>query len=264
MADIYYVGDRAIEIGPVFAETPFNYSYKGLSTHEYDKWLADALAADSRHSVCSVATWEFYQQPPGAYQEVLDEADVLVFSDVEAKNFQLNPSFFEREQFGGEPLTYPDRVRLTVDAIRDGTHAMFLGGWLSFTGELGKGGWGRTPLREVLPVECLDHEDLRESTEGFTPTVTAPDHQLAESLDLDGMPPALGYNVVKPREGADVIAEWAGEGDPMLSVGEYGDGRTLAYTSDPAPHWGLNVVHWDGYDAFWQRALDWLLSDDSA
>ena len=65
-------------------------------------------------------------------------------------------------------LTFPDRMRLTVDAVKAGTHMMFLGGWLSFNGELGKGGWGRTPLREILPVQCLEYEDLRESTEGFT------------------------------------------------------------------------------------------------
>lgn len=92
---------------------------------------------------------------------------MIIFSDVEAKNFQLAPSFFDRKKFGTEVLVFPDRVRLTVDAIKNGKSAMFLGGWLSFTGEMGKGGWDRTGLKEVLPVRCSDYEDLVESTRGI-------------------------------------------------------------------------------------------------
>jgi uncharacterized membrane protein len=42
---------------------------------------------------------------------------------------------------------------------------------VSFTGELGKE-WGRTKFSSVLPVECLDLDDLVESTEGFIETDT--------------------------------------------------------------------------------------------
>ncbi len=199
---------------------------------------------------------------PECLQQVLDEYDVLVFSDVESKNFQLAPQFFDRSKFGSQPLTFPDRVRLTVEAIQAGTHAMFLGGWLSFNGELGKGGWGRTGLKTVLPATCLDIEDLRESTEGFTGQTVAADHPTIAGVDLETMPPILGYNIVKPREGCDVIATWKGTDDPLLTVGQFGDGRVLAYTSDPAPHWGCNFVYWDGYQQFWSQALNWLLTGD--
>ena len=35
-----------------------------------------------------------------------------------------------------------------------------------------------------------------------------------------------------------------------------GRGRVLAFMSDPAPHWGLNFVQWDGYADFWLRCVD--------
>jgi uncharacterized membrane protein len=139
---------------------------------------------------------------------------------------------------------------------------MFLGGWLSFNGEMGKGGWGRTQLREVLPCECLEVEDLRESTEGFTAKATAADHPLLKGIDLTSMPPILGFNRVKPREGCEVVAEWSGNGEPALCAGQFGEGRVLAYTSDPAPHWGCNFVFWEHYARFWTNACDWL-SDES-
>lgn len=245
-------------LGPVFAETPFNYAVKGTEIFNYGQWLKTALESSGEHQVDSVPTWDFYRNPPGRYEQILRDYDVVVFSDVESKNFQLDPSFFDRSRFGKEPLTFPDRVRLTVEAVHAGTHMMFLGGWLSFNGEMGKGGWGRTHLREILPVECLQYEDLRESTEGFRAEASAA-HPALGDVNLATMPPILGYNIVRPREGCPVLARWLPEGDPMLAVGQFGRGRVLAYTSDPAPHWGCNFVYWNQYAAFWSSALGWLL-----
>lgn len=263
MAKVYYVGDWAVMLGPIFAETPFNYAFKGTEIFNYGKWLKEALESTGEHEVVSVPTWEFYGLAPGELERVVDEYDVFIFSDVEAKNFQLAPQFFDRKKFGREPLTFPDRVRLIVEAIRGGKHAMFLGGWLSFNGEMGKGGWGRTGLRSVLPVQCLEVEDLRESTEGFVGQVTNANHPIAARLDLATMPPILGYNIVKPRDGCEIIAVWKETGDPMLAVGQFGRGRVVAYMSDPAPHWGCNFVYWEQYNRFWCSAMDWLLGKPS-
>ncbi|MFW6059950.1 MAG: glutamine amidotransferase [Phycisphaeraceae bacterium] len=259
MSRIFYVGDWAVQCGPIFAETPFNYAWKGLDLFNYGRWLKDALESTGEHTVTSVATWDFYKMGPGEYEKVLADYDVLIFSDVEAKCFQLAPAFFDRSKFGKEPLTFPDRVRLTAEAIEAGTGAIFCGGWLSFTGEMGKGGWGRTRLAEVLPVTCLDTEDLRESTEGFTVGRHEADHPIFQDVPLQTLPPILGYNRVRPREGAEVLSWWSGGDDPMLAVDTFGRGRSLAYTSDPAPHWGCNFVYWDHSARFWSRALEWVL-----
>lgn len=197
--------------------------------------------------------------PPGEYEKVLEEYDVIVFSDVEAKNFQLHPQFFNRHLFGTKVLTFPDRIRLTTEAVRSGTtNVMFLGGWLGFNGEMGKGGWGRTGLAEVLPCECMEVEDLRESTEGFCATATNAQHPILEGIDLSTMPPILGYNRVKPRTDCEVLATWQGSSDPAIAVGEMGRGKVFAYTSDPAPHWGCNFVFWEQYQHFWTNVFDWL------
>jgi len=45
----------------------------------------------------------------------------------------------------------------------------------------------------------------------------------------------------------------------MLVAGKFENGRVLAYTSDPAPHWGCNFVYWNQYDRLWSNALEWLL-----
>ena len=207
MAKIYYVGDWAASLGPVFAETPFNYAYKGLDLYYYGRFLKSALESTNEHHVTDVATWDFYKLGPGEYEKILADYDVIIFSDVEAKNFQLAPSFFDRSQFGKKVLTFPDRVRLTVEAVEAGKRMMFLGGWLSFTGEMGKGGWNRTRLREILPVSCLDYEDLVENTEGFTAVTQPSGKSIFQNINFDTFHPILGYNQVLPREGCDVLLQ---------------------------------------------------------
>jgi uncharacterized membrane protein len=132
---------------------------------------------------------------------------------------------------------------------------MFLGGWLSYTGEMGKGGWNRTRLREILPVQCSDYEDLVESTEGFTAHYTPAGQALFDGIDFGTFPPILGYNKVMPRTGNPTLLVVKETGDPLLAAGTFGQGNVLAYMSDPAPHWGCNFVFWDQYANFWLRCI---------
>jgi uncharacterized membrane protein len=259
MKKVYYIGDWAVQLGPVYAETSFNHAPKGLDFINYGTWLLNAIESSGQFQVTSVPTWDFYNLKPGGYEKILESYDIIIFSDVEAKNFQLHPQFFNRHLFGTKVLTFPDRTKLTVEAVKAGTHVMFLGGWLSFNGELGKGGWGRTPLSEVLPVCCLDYEDLRESTEGFRAEPAVRSHPILAGLNLSSMPPVLGYNRVKPRDDCEVIARWKGAEDPAIAVGQFGKGRVLAYMSDPAPHWGCNFVFWKQYSKLWTNACRWLV-----
>jgi len=260
MAKIYYVGDWAVMTGPVFAETPFYHAAKGLDIFNYGKWLKEALESTGRHAVNSVPSWDFYNNlGPGDYEKILEEYDVLIFSDVDAKLFQLAPNFFDRTKFGKTPLTFPDRLRLTREAVRAGKGLMLLGGWYSFTGEMGRGGWGRTLLRELLPVGCLEYEDLIESTEGYSPEMTAAGKKFFKGLKFETMPPFLGYNKTLPLEEGTILLKVKETGDPLLAVRGFGQGRVLAYMSDPAPHWGCNFVYWSGYNEFWLKCLEYVL-----
>lgn len=261
MARIYYVGDWAVLTGPVFAETPFHYSHKGLDIFNYGIWLKNALESTGQHQVESVSAWDFYNKlGPGDYEKILVDHDILIFSDVDAKLFQLSPAFFDRNKFGEKPLTFPDRIRLSHEALMNGTHFMFLGGWYSFTGELGKGGWGRTRIKDMLPVICLEYEDLVESTEGFS---FEPDSAMSDALIFpEGCPPILGYNQVRAKPGSEVLLRFKETGDPALVLMQQGRGRSLAYMSDPAPHWGLNFVYWQHYADFWLSCVRLLLPDE--
>ena len=85
------------------------------------------------------------------------------------------------------------------------------------------------------------------------------DESFAKSLDFRNCPPILGYNRTIPKAGAEVLLRFQETGDPALAVMTEGAGRSLAYMSDPAPHWGLNFVYWDQYAKFWLNCVDLLV-----
>ncbi|MFH1940768.1 MAG: glutamine amidotransferase [bacterium] len=259
MAKIYYAGDWAVLNGPTFFETPFVQTTKGLEIFNYGSWLKNALESTGEHDVNSVPAWDFYKLGPGEFEKILKDYDILIFSDIEAKLFHLAPSFFDREKFGTKILTFPDRIRLLIEAVRGGKRLMFLGGWNSFAGERGKGGWQRTQLRDILPVRCLEYDDLVETTEGFTATAAEKGKEVFKGIDFESMPPILGYNETIPVDEGDVLVRVKGTEHPLLAVRKAGKGKVLAYMSDPAPHWGCNFVFWDGYADFWIRCVDILM-----
>ena len=50
-------------------------------------------------------------------------------------------------------------------------------------------------------------------------------------------------------------------GHPLLVIGSFGKGRTMAWTSDIGPHWLTNdFVNWPGYAKLWRQSLAWLTS----
>lgn len=253
---VLYLGDWVFHLGPMFIETPFGTETKDADLHFYGERLTEAL--EHLVDVTPLSNWELYRLQPGRLEEYLDESTGLIISDVEAKCFHLYPSFFDRARRENRIVTFPDRLNVIKQWIHNGGGMMMLGGWLSFSGVQGKGGWGRSSLKEALPIECLLIEDLIESSEGFTAEVLVPDHPVVKGLPWEKFPPIFGYNEVKEKKAGQVLVRIKETGDPLVVAGEYGKGRVLTYMSDPAPHWGINFELWEGYDAFWQQSLNWI------
>src|SRR5208337_63052 len=136
--------------------------------------LIRALSAIPGAEVVSQPSWELYHMSPQDFEARLAWATTIVFGDVETRCLMLHPDFFNRSKWGDALVTFTDRFDQLNDWIRSGGHFHMNGGWLSFSGELGKGGWGRSRMRGVLPVECLNQDDLVESTAGYRVRCVAP------------------------------------------------------------------------------------------
>jgi uncharacterized membrane protein len=253
---VLYLGDWVFHVGPIFIETPFGTETKDADLHFYGSKLVQAL--EPSVEITSMANWELYRMEPNRLEKILDRSVGLIISDVEAKCFHLYPNFFDRSRRENRVIVFPDRLDAIKKWVKSGGGLMMLGGWLSFSGVQGRGGWARSRLAEALPVKCMVTEDLVESSAGFTAEVLAPKHPLVKGLPWRSFPPIFGYNEVTAKEQGEVLVRVKETGHPLLVAGEYGKGRVLTYMSDPAPHWGLNFELWEGYSAFWRQALQWI------
>jgi uncharacterized membrane protein len=194
---------------------------------------------------------------PQAFEERLRWASSIAFGDVETKCLMLHPDFFTRGKWGDKPLVFPDRFDLLRQWVEGGGHFHMNGGWLSFAGELGKGGWGRSRFHEVLPVQCLQHDDLIESTAGYPLRAQNPGHAMVKGLDWASCPPLLGFNETKLRKGAEALVEIDNLGNwhPLLAVHSFGKGKVTAWMTGASPHWGINFMKWKQYEQFWAQVF---------
>ncbi|MEJ1937910.1 glutamine amidotransferase, partial [Nostoc sp. NIES-2111] len=160
----------------------------------------------------------------------------------------------------GKPM--PNRLKLIREWTRAGGGLLMMGGYFSFQGIDGKARWRATPIEEALPVTCLPYDDRLEVPEGFVPDVVAGTaHPVLAGLD-GPWPLRLGANEVRVKQdqGGEVLARLPENegGHPLLVTGTFGQGRTLAWTSDIGPHWLPDMfVAWPGYRRLWLNALSW-------
>ena len=252
---IWHVGNWCIHIGQKYVESPFEAPSKDVEVLNYAKPLIDALRNIPTAEVITQPSWELYRMSPEEFDERLAWADTIIFADVETKCLMLHPDFFNRAKWNDDYITFPDRFDLLRQWVADGGHFHMNGGWLSFSGELGKGGWGRSRFADLLPVECLTGDDLIESTAGYKVRCSNPDHSAIKGIDWNTVPPLLGFNETKAKENADTIVEIQNQGFwyPLLAENPYKQGRVSCWMTGASPHWGINFMKWEQYQQFWNQ-----------
>lgn len=251
-----YIGDWVFYTGPTFIESPFEMMAKDCQLRFLGKPVTDALEKTGV-TVEAYSNWQLYHFGPGEFERIVERSDVVILSDVEARCFCLHPDFFDRDKYGREVVTFPDRLKFLARQVEAGKGLIFMGGWLGFSGHMEKGGWRRCSISNWLPFGCLPGDDLVETSEGFSVEAVEPGHPAVAGLPVNTIPPLLGYNEIVPRPGFRTLLTVAETGHPLLGVSDHGKGRMVTYASDPVPHWGMNLMLWEGYEAFWQNLAAW-------
>ncbi len=210
-------------------------------------WFMEAMSKfediEAEHMPNHIALTSF----PSTLKDI-NKYDVIIFSDCGKNTISLYPEMFT------VPMG-PDRLDLIKEYVEKGKSFVMAGGWNSFQGIRGIPGYHDTVIEEILPVEIQSSDDRVEKPQGITPEILKKDHPLLKNLP-EQWPVFMGYNRVKTKSRADLLARVGN--DPFIVVGEYGKGKTMAFTSDLAKHWGTDFISWKGYGDFWHNALLWL------
>lgn len=181
--------------------------------------------------------------------EEIKKYELVILSDIGANTLLLPAATFTRSEI------MPNRCSLIRDYVMDGGALLMVGGYLTFSGVDAKGKWQDTAVQDVLPVQVLSCDDRMEHCEGVRP-VTVKKHEVVEGLGE--WPVILGYNKTIAKEDAAVIAEVCD--NPFIALGEYGKGRSAAFTTDCAPHWAPpEFCEWDNYNQLFQNLAKWLI-----
>jgi uncharacterized membrane protein len=174
--------------------------------------------------------------------------DAIILSDIGADSFLLHPKTW----LHGERT--PNRLRTIQQYVEKGGGLIMAGGYMSFQGINGSAMYQRTPIGEVLPVNMKASDDRCERPEGVQPHKVL-SHQIIDELP-EKWPYILGYQLVEAKPGKQTLVKV--EEDPLLVIGEYGEGRTVAYTTDIGPHWcPREFAEWTGYGILWRNMINW-------
>ena len=164
----------------------------------------------------------------------------------ELKNFDLIlfDNFSHRSYFN---VLYLEKVR---EFVRDGGGLALIGGNQSFD----SGGYGEGPLNDLIPVELNGKEGYQFGKRlGVRLTRAGKSHPITRILPGNRanenawkkMPHLTSFNPVVRGKGLVLLSVSSGgsrEAWPLLAVGKFGKGRTLALMSDDLWRWNFIAV----------------------
>lgn len=204
---LVHVVDRDIRI--LYLDGTFRYE---------TKFIAQALAGAERIKLHRVILLRPGQGPGNALEDWLPYHGILL-GDVSAK-------LFTAEQL--------NCMRAMIE--QEGRGLAMIGGMDNF----GRGGWGQTPLADLLPVDVAQSVGQIDEPVTITPTDAGRESKLLDLGEdwslLDALPGANHLRGVKPT--ATVLAEDQ-NGRPMVVRMEHGKGRSLAIAFDTSWRWVL-------------------------
>ena len=202
-------------------------------------------------------------------KKALYQYDVIINSDIPFKDFT------------------PEQVQWTVDFVgKHGGGFVMVGGWTAF----GEGGYAKTPFDRMLPVEMaqgdihLDDIDFnwKITDEGWQHPIMELEKDAQKNREAwERLPTFHGFSrTTRLKPAAKALAVIAsddadystGYGEAILvAVQPYGNGRSMAFTTDTTGGWGTEWEDTWGragevdladrnryYKQFWKNTIRWL------
>jgi uncharacterized membrane protein len=241
---LVHVVDREMRV--LYVEGKFRYEAK---------YIAQALVAARRFTldrrVLIQGAGGAGEKRSSPLSENLDDwlaYHAIIFGDVEAAQFTAK------------------QLEIVRDLVsKYGKGFCMIGGSKSF----GRGGWGSTPIADVLPVDVAGSNLQIDAPVKIVPTREGRDSDVMHigaaetgenvAADWDKLDPLPGANRLgAPKPGAVILAE-APPGAPMIVTQQYGKGRSMAIAFDTTWRWVLNKKDTaDSQRRFWRQVAMFL------
>jgi uncharacterized membrane protein len=239
--------------------------YEGEPRFEY-KFLRSAVAGDTNLQVVSLdrtAENKYYRQSLtnpdeliGGFpktREELFQYRGLILGSVEAASFT------------------PEQLRMIADFVsKRGGGLLMLGGRRAFA----EGGWGGTPVSDVLPVvienanaKYFSEVQAKPTRAGATfPVTQVAGDEKASSAKWNDMPPVTSVNAIRlAKPGATVLLSGLDnrkQEQIVLAYQRYGRGKAIAFPIQDSWLWKMDAkvaVTDTTHAMFWRRLIRWLV-----
>jgi uncharacterized membrane protein len=92
--------------------------------------------------------------------------------------------------------------------------------------------------------------------ETFFPLINQP-HEILTGITESEIPPLHGFMLTYPKPNSEILLRGI-ENNPLLSVWQYGIGRTAVFTSNLSGSWASDWYIWDSYKAIFSQLLRWI------
>lgn len=92
--------------------------------------------------------------------------------------------------------------------------------------------------------------------ETFFPSINQP-HEILLDVDPAAIPPLHGFMLSYPKTNSEILLTGIGD-NPLLSVWQYGIGRSAVFTSNLSGKWATDWYLWDSYKIIFSRVLRWI------
>ncbi len=165
----------------------------------------------------------------------------------------------------------PEQLRMLADFVnKRGGGLLMLGGRRSFA----EGGWGGTPVGEVLPVviesanaKYFSEVQARPTRAGATfPVTEIAGDERASSAKWNDMPPVTTVNAIRQaKPGATVLLTGVDnrkQDQIVLAYQRYGRGKSIAMPIQDSWLWRMDAkvaVNDTTHAMFWRRLIRWLV-----
>lgn len=116
-----------------------------------------------------------------------------------------------------------------------------------------------TNIPKIFSKETFMAARMYLNNREFTPIISN-NHNVLSGVSEAGLPSLLGYVGASAKETAREVLR-SDEDDPILTVWQYGLGKTAAWNSDISGKWSGNYINWNKNLKLWQNLINFTIEN---